>query len=123
MLLNRRDFIKTLAAGGAVLALNPVLFAQRYAQKTDPDVIALQINGFVGYAERICRHVRNVLDLEIHVGKYDIFLHVIDKNEPRNDCGKANRNAENNQKIEYIESRSGDSLLLLIHIFPPAHSV
>ena len=35
MLLNRRDFIKTLAAGGAVLALNPVLFAQRYAQKTD----------------------------------------------------------------------------------------
>ena len=35
MLLNRREFIKSLAVGGTVLAFNPVLFAQRYAQKAD----------------------------------------------------------------------------------------
>jgi len=32
MILNRRDFIKALTAGGAMLALDPFLFAQRYGR-------------------------------------------------------------------------------------------
>lgn len=32
MILNRRDFIKALTTGGAMPALDPFLFAQRYGE-------------------------------------------------------------------------------------------
>ena len=35
MIINRRDFLKAFTAGGAMLALNPLVFAQRYGQKAD----------------------------------------------------------------------------------------
>ena len=56
---------------------------------------------------------------KINIRIYGLFLCIADHDPTGNNGGQTNKNAENNQKIKYIESEARNFLLLLVHICFP----